>query len=474
MMLTLSQRRWLVLAFGLVALLDATGLAVSHVFHQPTLLKYGVTVIAPLLLGVLVVSENPLAVMSCVLVIAAPFAGYAMDVKGIEVPLLVPLLVIAAYCAAVRAPSAAPRSALAAGGLLMALALVIPLADSPAVGHVLSTLVSLFAAAYLAARASAEERGFSKLAWAFLASAALQAGLALWERSTGHRLNLYGAAGAQTFTDSGYFFGYLGSIRPPGAFYDPISLGNMLALAVPLAAGLAIAAGRARDWTRAGLAAGTGAVVLAGLVVTLDRASWIGALAGLAVTLWLIPGSGWRRLVIVLVLGAGAAALAGGLGGQSTLAQRADSILHPLSETGTGNGDVLRIELWRRAFDVAQAHPVAGIGLGRLSGVLGAEFAPAGTQGHAHSVYLQLAAEGGVIALIGLLAVLLALRRDLWRLRRADTLWGAVLSGSAVAMLLCWVTDVTIRYSGVAVVMGALFGMIAGRARSARALSRGA
>lgn len=117
----------------------------------------------------------------------------------------------------------------------------------------------------------------------------------------------------------------------------------------------------------------------------------------------------------------------------------------------------------------ARAHPVAGIGLGRLQGVLADQLPPAGLYSHAHSTYLQLAAEGGIIALIGLIAVLSALHQDLRWIRAVDPLWGAVLTGAALAMLACWLTDVTIRYSGVATYMGLTFGMIAGRARLARA-----
>jgi len=83
-------------------------------------------------------------------------------------------------------------------------------------------------------------------------------------------------------------------------------------------------------------------------------------------------------------------------------------------------------------------------------------------------VYLQLLAEGGVPALCGLIVVLLALRRDLVRVIRADRIWGAALAGACAAMLLVWLTDVTIRYSGVAVLMGVLFGMVAGRSGSAQ------
>jgi O-antigen ligase len=467
--LSFDQRRWLVLGLGLLALVSATGLPASHVFHQPSVLKYAVTVAAPLILAALVASEDALALVTSLLVVAAPFAGYAITIHGTHVLLLVPLLILAAYCVALEAPPGGRRSTLAAGGTLMALALVIPLVESPAPAHALSTLISLFAAAYLSSRVSGRERGFRTLVWGFVASAAIQAALALWQRSTGHQLNLYGSAGAQTFTYSGYFFGYLTTTRPPAAFYDPISLGNMLAIAVPLSVGLIVRSVRVRDWTRVALAAGALVVILAGLEATLDRMSWIGALLGLAALTVLLPGGQRRRIVVAIVLAVAAVLLLGGVGSKTTVAQRASSITHPLNEAGTSNGDILRIQIWQRAVAQAAAHPLTGIGLGRFQGVLADELAPAGTQGHAHSTYLQLAAEGGLIAVAGLLAVLIALRRDLQRVRRDDVLWGAVLTGCVLAMLACWLTDVTIRYSGVATYMGILFGMVAGRARLARA-----
>ncbi len=79
-----------------------------------------------------------------------------------------------------------------------------------------------------------------------------------------------------------------------------------------------------------------------------------------------------------------------------------------------------------------------------------------------------------MIALAGLLAVLVALYRDLTLTRRVDPVWGAALAGSAVALLLCWLTDVTIRYSGVATYMGIVFGLVAGRARRARSATASA
>jgi O-antigen ligase len=467
MALTLRQRRALVVALGLLALVSTSGVVAGQAFRQPSLLKYAVTVAGPLVLVALAASRNPLALMTGLLVVAAPFAGYAFRGSA-GVPLLAPVFVLALYCAAVRVPARGRRSALAAAGGLMALTLIVPLAESGSRLHVLSTLGSLFAAAWLAARTSREDEGFEVLLWGFLASAALQAGLALWERSTGHQLNLYGSAGSQTFRYSGYFFGFQNAFRPPGAFYDPISLGNMLALALPMAAGLAVRGARRRDPLRVGLALIGGAVVLAGLVVTLDRMSWIAALLGVAAVAVLLPGPGRRRLVVVALLGVGVLVLLAGVGSHSTVSQRAASILHPLSQRTSANEDALRIEIWQRAVAQFDAHPFTGVGLGRFQGILAGELAPAGTAGHAHSTYLQVAAEGGLVALAGLAAVLVALRLDLRRIRRIEPLWGAVLTGCVLAMLACWLTDVTIRYSGVATIMGAVLGMVAGRARRAR------
>jgi O-antigen ligase len=243
----------------------------------------------------------------------------------------------------------------------------------------------------------------------------------------------------------------------------------MLALALPLGAGLAVRGARRRDPLRFGLAIGGSLVVLAGLVVTLDRMSWIAALLGLAAAALLLPGPQRRRVIVVAVLAAGVLVLLGGVGGQSTVGQRAASIVHPLSERGTGNGDVLRIEIWQHAVAQFEAHPFSGVGMGRFQGILAGELAPAGTQGHAHSTYLQLAVEGGILALLGLGAVLVAVHVDLRRIRRIDPLWGAALTGAVLALLACWVTDVTIRYSGVATFMGVVFGLVAGRARRSAA-----
>jgi O-antigen ligase len=471
MTLSFELRRTVVVLAGLGALLGAMGITEAHLFHQASTLKYALTVAGPLFVGVLAMSARPIVLVTGLLVVAAPFAGFNMTFRGIHMPLLAPIVVIGAVIATFSEAPPAARSALATAGLFLLAMFVLPIIESPIRTDVLAVMASLFFAAYFASRACSTPKGFLTVVWAFVGSAVIQAGLAIWENKTGNRLNLYGSAGAQTFgANSGYFFGYLGAtIRPPGAFYDPISLGNVLAIVVPLSAGLAVHYARLRRWLQSVVALAALVVIMVGLEITLSRLSWVGAAVALVVAGLLLPRPQRRIVLPALGLAVVVAVLLGVFAGNSATIQRLSSITHPLSETGTGQGDVIRLEIWQRAASVAVQHPVAGIGFGRLQNVLAGQFVFAGTQSHAHSTYLQLAAEGGAIAVVGLLAVLLALRRDLARAWRDDRLWGAVLAGSCIAMLICWLTDVTIRYSGVAACMGVLFGMVAGCARRARA-----
>ncbi len=472
MTLSLGQRQALVVLAGLVALVGAAGITEAHVFHQASTLKYAVTIVGPLFIGSLFMSEDPVMMIGALLIFAAPFAGFSMTFKGQHVPLLVPIAVIAAAVVIFAERPVNRRSALAWAGIFALLAFILPIVQSPTRGDTLAVLASLFGGAYLASVASCTRQRFLALAWAFVASACVQAALALWENTTGHRLSLYGNAGLQTFAGGNYFFGYVGgTTRPPGAFYDPISLGNMLAISVPLCAGLALYYGRIRRWVPTCIAVLSAALIVAGLEITLSRMSWIGAVAGIIVAAVLLPPAQRRRVLPGLVIAIGAAAVLGLFGGHSPVLQRLGSITHPLNESGTANEDVLRVDVWNQALSVAEHHPVAGVGFGGLVKILSSQFAPAGLQSQAQSTYLQVAAEAGLLGIAGLLAVLWAALSDLGRLFRADRLWAAVLAGSFVAMLVCWLTDVTIRYSGVAVYMGMLFGMIAGSGRRASAAS---
>src|SRR5205823_4519959 len=108
---------------------------------------------------------------------------------------------------------------------------------------------------------------------------AIQAYLAIQEFSTRIAFNPYGGGVASYGSD--YFFGYAGDIRPAAAFFDPISLGNALAIALPLA--VAGAATRRNSSVLRGVHGISAVVITAGLALTLSRMSWVGAAVGVLV-----------------------------------------------------------------------------------------------------------------------------------------------------------------------------------------------
>lgn len=464
MLRPVELRQLLVLVAGAAALAGASGLTQTLLFHQPSMLKYALTVAGPLALVVLLTVDQPLPLLTGLLVVAAPFAGLEMNPHGIRIPLLEPILIVTVIAAALSGYLPLKRSTLSVAAALLLLTFVIPVVNSPVRSDVLGVLISLFLAAYLAARVSRRPSGFWALVWAFVLSAAFQAGLAIWEHHTGHAINFYGQAGTRVFGAS-YFFGYGGTFRPTGAFYDPISLGNVLAVAVPLSVGLAVRGARRAHLLEASAAVAALAVIAVGLELSLSRTSWIGAAVGLIATAILLPPRPRWVVVPILVLAVAVPTTLGAFSPGSPGAQRLSSILNPLGESGTGQGDRIRLAVWQRAVSTTAEHPIAGVGFGRFQRIVAAEFRPAGTQGQAQSTYLQLAVEGGIAAVLGLVAVLIALGRDLSRVFRRDRLTGAMLAGACLVLLTVWTTDVTVRYSGVAVCMGALFGLVAGRSR---------
>ena len=460
-------RLWVGALLALGALAGVTGASAHVLFSQPTNLKYAATIAVPLLVLAALWADEPLLIIVPVLVVAAPFGGYVATFGGLRIS-PVTFLLLAGTCAAVLS-GGRPRS-LSTAGMIAAPALLLfalPLFDGNRVGAMATLLGAMALTAWLVARAAALEGGLRVVLAALVASAVVQAAIAIWEFRTGHQLNLYGAAGNQVFgTD--YFFGFDGKSRPTGSFYDPISLGNVLALACPLAMSLVIAA---RSQIGRVATAGGGVLIALALALSLSRMSWIAAALGLCVTLVLLPRAVRRRVIppavaVVTAVVLVALSLSGG-----ALVDRFSSILNPTSPTvKTAQGDRERIALWHAAGDVAAQHPVAGVGFGRLLPRLEARVAEAGPGSHAQSTYLQLIGEAGAFGGLALLLVLAGLgtdlvaglRREGWHEQR---LLAAGMSGALVALLISWGTDYTIRYVPVAMTIAVLFGAIASQGR---------
>ncbi|MGC5629242.1 hypothetical protein ACPYO6_13495 [Georgenia sp. Z1344] len=142
-----------------------------------------------------------------------------------------------------------------------------------------------------------------------------------------------------------------------------------------------------------------------------------GGLAAAAASLLVLALLGWRptrRPRALLVVAAAGAAAAGAL-----------------AVAGLGLG--VRADVWRAAASLAAGDPM-GVGLGRGGALVTAEVATGEQLAHAHSTALHWLLEGGVLALLGLLALCAAVILVLVRADRRGSLSAAPL-GAAVAAL---------------------------------------
>lgn len=205
-----------------------------------------------------------------------------------------------------------------------------------------------------------------------------------WVETRGEYLTL------SFYTSGGY-----PNVRLTGVAWNPDYFALFLVMTIPPVLALALAPGlRARTRTLAGAASVLGGVAL---VCTFQRAAYVAvvtAVGVLAVLLrrvhrvgiarWLLAGAVWVAAVAALDILA--------------LHGRALGRLVHLAE------DESRIRLWKTALRMALAHPLLGVGTGRYAfffheyaGDLSRGFGP--FWGTAHSLYLHLLAEQGLVGL---------------------------------------------------------------------------
>jgi O-antigen ligase len=345
------------------------------------------------------------------------------------------------------------------------------LGNGSALPHVAAMLAIILATGVVCLRAcDVDPRAPVILASALVGTLLVQAGMAIYELRTGHRISVYGGAGVAGY-GPGYFFDYGGTFRPGGTFSDPISLGNVLAATVPIA--FALASSR-RISTPLRVLNGVGAVVISiGLAVTLSRMAWIGAAVGILVVV-VVSAPGERLLRVSWAAGAGVAVQAVILAiGSRPLIDRFHSILDPTASTvSTASGDVLRQRLWSVSFRAFEEHPLFGVGFDRLAPQLAGKVPGAGIFTHAHSTYLQFLAEAGLLGATALAAVLVAAAADARRGLRGPGRLSPVACGAAgglAATAISWLTDYVVRYPGVLACLAVLFTLVAAEGRSRNA-----
>lgn len=258
-------------------------------------------------------------------------------------------------------------------------------------------------ALYLAVAALLPRRGVAWLLAALLTAGVLQALLGLYQFLT--------QTGPEPFVLMGRF------MRAYGAFGQPNPYAGYLGLVAPLAISLALWAWSSRPrpamrWRLALLAAA--AITSLGLLVSWSRGAWLAFAAAVAVV---ILAHTRRAAPLVLAL-AGLAALAVAVfGGAEALPAAVTGRLSDLgqyvrlvdisrSEVTDANFAVIeRLAHWQAALDMWRDHLWLGVGAGNYAVAYAAYNLPRWYEalGHAHNVYLNFAAEAG---LLGLLAYL--------------------------------------------------------------------
>jgi O-Antigen ligase len=439
-----------------LVILAVTGVINAALFRQPDTIKYIVTVTGSIFVALLVTVQAPLRVIVGVAILVAPF-DFVVTFVNIQVtPLLaVDVLAVLVWLPRARTPGlAALRPMVVLFPLLLLPALL--RSNGVAVWSLwLAVTVVTGCMAFVVAR---EPGGPAFIATMLALSALVQAALAIWEHRTGHRLNLYGTSGRASYGSEYYFT--LGSYdRPPGAAPDPIGLGQILALCIPMTVALAVSI---RRWPGVIVALGVAGVSVIALLLSLSRMSTVGAAVGLVVVVLLLP----ERVILsrgpaIAAMVALVAVVGLALGGR-TLTQRLESILNPTaSHVSTAPGDLSRQRIWQAAIRTAEANFVTGVGFGNVPSQLPKHGVPLAPNGHAHNTYLQFFDEGGLLGLVAILGTLAAACRDLVRGFSRHRIWVAGAAGSLIATMLAWLTDVEVRYVQVSGMVAVLLGLIA-------------
>jgi hypothetical protein len=464
----------LALVFGVLC---ATGAIEARVFLLPTTLKYGITIAGPLLVFFAASVERPVLPITALLVIVAPFANASISVLDARLSPLAPLLLLSFGLASLDGKLTGRRPALRWAAVLAFPLLVVPIAIGSQTDSFVSSLLLLLLTGWLVSIVASDRAGLSLILGAVGLQAVVQATIGIYESRTGHSLNLYASASSSVYNPTGIY--RIDDItEASGTFNDPISLGNGLAVAVPLVFILSVDANRsARRW----LSIVALAIVLIGLGLSFDRTGWIAAVVGVILTTCLLPRALRRSVVPRVLLGFAVVIAAVIVFAGPSVGQRFTSIFAPTStqgkttqQLGEAAGEATRLQLWSAALEHGFfAHPLAGVGIGRVSELELAHTTHAGAGvkagtaqfQNAASTYLQLLASAGAMAALLLFLIVVGAIADLRAGYRSHPVVVSALTGATVAMSICWVTDVTVLHEPVAACMGVVFGLVAAASR---------
>jgi O-antigen ligase len=246
----------------------------------------------------------------------------------------------------------------------------------------------------------------------------------------------FGGSGADHLVILGRYF------RAFGTFGQPNPFGGFMGITLPLALSCAtiklyqivigFRAGRPAAWRRIATFSGialAAILILAALIASWSRGAWLGFAVSLAVMLVAAP----RRLLTGIASASALAALCGAMWAAGVLPQ---SVVNRLTTAATdlitvsdvrgiefypwNYAVVERIAHWQAAVNMAQDHPLFGIGLGSYAEVYD-DYRLVNWEnplGHAHNQYLNFLAEAGVVGLAAYLGFWIVIFRATWTLRR--------------------------------------------------------
>jgi O-antigen ligase len=346
-------------------------------------------------------------------------------------------LVIGCVMAAVaRGQLRAPPRWMTALGVVYALIVLAAFVSDPSfisMRMAVSLTIGAFAPALLVIAVARERRDIDVLtiSLAVTAGAIAVVGLAEWYFDR-HWVPLYPGVVFDALERADH-------LRARATFPHPIVLGCFLAMALQLMVSLLLAA---RGIRRA--VAGVGLVVVAcGLAVTLSRAPWLGAIAGLA-AFALVSGL-WRRWKPILALAVALAAVVASPIG-APMRDAADGLIHPKSEQERFVLQV-RVDLAKR------------IGSEGVRSLVGSSLDPdarpafpAVIEGREvdlgdsiDNTYVRELAQTGLLGLLALIALLLAVVFETTRgARRADADVRLLASGLVAAQVVVLVVGLTV------------------------------
>lgn len=279
-------------------------------------------------------------------------------------------------------------------------------------------------------------RTLRRVVWTVLAAGALLGGLSMYQEATGRYQQEFGGLAYRNYMVEQDAPDREGEARREswhrarGPMDEPNRFAQTLIVLLPLAV---FTFRRSTTWRPRIAAAGLGLLVFAGVLLTLSR----GAFVAIVLMAGAMMAIGWIRSSRSLVVGLALAGLVIAVAPQMPfLVKRIDSLTSVTSLLGgdpsravheTDGATLGRTALMLSAWNVFLDHPIVGVGPGQFPPFYSMEYTRAAAvdlgllrpgQWRAHSLYLELAAETGVVGLSVFLTIVGALAVRLWRARR--------------------------------------------------------